>query len=167
MYCSAPGSGAASGTVQLPGRTQRGTDIGSKPKDNIRSGDHSKLFPCCLGVLPFFRSGYLFFLFPSLQHACVLLQHISYSTCTGFFHEFFCTHMFIAPMLTASRQLELQIEMLVPNNPAFIATETYFKTSEKLILVISPPFPTRNASRTCRRFSLLLCLSAISSFPWN
>lgn len=55
--------------------------------------------------------------------------------------------MFIAPTLTASRHLELQTKMLVPNNPAFIAIEPYFKTSEKLISVISPPFPIRNASK--------------------
>lgn len=79
-----------------------------------------------------------------------------------FFHEFFCTHMFIAPTLIASRHLELQTEMPVPNNPAFIAVEPYFKTSEKLISVISPPFPVRNASKTCRLFSL--CYLAFQQF---
>lgn len=62
-------------------------------------------------------------------------------------------HMFIASTLTASRHLELQTEMLVPNKPAFIAIEPYFKTSKKLISVISPFLPIRNASKTCRRFA--------------
>ena len=36
--------------------------------------------------------------------------------------------MFLAPTLIASRHLEPQTEMLVPNNPAFIAAEPSFTT---------------------------------------
>lgn len=94
------------------------------------------------------------FFFFSLNYACILMQYISYGTCTGFFFPMNSSaHMFIAPILTASRHLELQTEMLVPNKPAFIAIEPYFKTSKKLISVISPFLPIRNASKTCRRFA--------------
>lgn len=142
------------------GTVQRGIDTGGKSRDNMRSGDRSELLHWCFRVL-FFRSGYQYFFF-HLTMLAFCCNTFLMALALGFFHEFFCTHTFIAPTLTASRHLELQTEMLVPNNPAFIAIEPYFKSSEKLILVISPPFPIRNASKTCRRFSL--CYFAFQQF---
>lgn len=63
MYGTAAGSGGVCGTVRVPHTTQRGIDIGGKSRDNIRSGDHSKLLHCCFRVLPFFRSRYQYFFF--------------------------------------------------------------------------------------------------------
>lgn len=131
--------------------TERTTDMWGKSRDNIRSAHHSQLLHCCFWVLPFFRSWYLYIY---VIHLCLhfAVTHFLLHLCC-FFHSLFCTYIFIAPTLTASRHLELQTEMVVPNSSAFTVIEPYFKTSEKLISVIIPPFPTRNASKACRRFS--------------